>query len=283
MTSTPALFIGHGSPMNTLESNGFTDAWRAWGEHLPRPRAILAISAHWYFGATAVTAMPRPRTIHDFYGFPQSLFDFDYPAPGDPDLANEIVETVKPEWVGLDHDQWGLDHGTWSVLAHLYPDADIPVVQLSINALRPLDYHLGLARRLAPLRQSGVMVLASGNVVHNLRRLQWNEPDLAYDWAERFDDAVVGQLSDDPTSILKVQEHADYDLAVPTPDHFVPLLYIAGLAAAENAKPEALLRGYAMGSISMTCYGIGAEVELPKDPCCAASLPAGVPPEQTNM
>jgi 4,5-DOPA dioxygenase extradiol len=283
MTSAPALFIGHGSPMNTLESNGFTDAWRAWGEHLPRPRAILAVSAHWYFGATAVTAMPRPRTIHDFYGFPQSLFDFDYPAPGDPDLANEIVETVKPEWVGLDHDQWGLDHGTWSVLAHLYPGADIPVVQLSINALRPLDYHLDLARRLAPLRQSGVMVLASGNVVHNLRRLQWNEADLAFDWAERFDGAVASQLSDDPANILKVQEHADYELAVPTPDHFVPLLYIAGLAAAENAKPETLLRGYAMGSISMTCYGIGAEVELRKDPCCAARLPAGVPPEQTNM
>ncbi len=283
MTSTPALFIGHGSPMNTLESNGFTDAWRAWGEHLPRPRAILAISAHWYFGATAVTAMPRPRTIHDFYGFPQSLFDFDYPAPGDPDLASEIVETVKPEWVGLDHDQWGLDHGTWSVLAHLYPDADIPVLQLSINALRPLDYHLDLARRLAPLRQRGVMVLASGNVVHNLRRLQWNEAELAYDWAERFDDAVAGQLSDDPANILKVMEHPDYDLAVPTPDHFVPLLYIAGLAAADNARPEPLLRGYAMGSISMTCYGLGADIELRKNPCCAARLPAGVPPEQTNM
>ncbi len=283
MTSTPALFIGHGSPMNTLESNGFTDAWRAWGEHLPRPRAILAISSHWYFGATAVTAMPRPRTIHDFYGFPQSLFDFDYPAPGDPDLASEIVETVKPEWVGLDHDQWGLDHGTWSVLAHLYPDADIPVLQLSINALRPLDYHLDLARRLAPLRQRGVMVLASGNVVHNLRRLQWNEAELAYDWAERFDDAVAGQLSDDPANILKVMEHPDYDLAVPTPDHFVPLLYIAGLAAADNARPEPLLRGYAMGSISMTCYGLGADIELRKNPCCAARLPAGVPPEQTNM
>jgi len=283
MALMPALFIGHGSPMNTLEANGFTEAWRAFGRHLPRPRAILAVSAHWYFGATAVTAMARPRTIHDFYGFPQPLFDFDYPAPGDPALAGEIVEVVKPEWVGLDRDQWGLDHGTWSVLAHLYPGADVPVVQLSINALRPLDYHLELARRLAPLRERGVMILGSGNVVHNLRRLQWDAPNLAYDWAERFDDAAVEQLASDPGAILRLREHPDYALAVPTPDHFVPLLYVAGLAAAAGVAAEPLVRGYAMGSISMTCYGIGAEVELRKDPTCAARLPAGVPPDQTNM
>jgi len=283
MALMPALFIGHGSPMNTLESNGFTEAWRAFGRHLPRPRAILAVSAHWYFGATAVTAMARPRTIHDFYGFPQPLFDFDYPAPGDPALAGEIVEIVKPEWVGLDRDQWGLDHGTWSVLAHLYPGADVPVVQLSINALRPLDYHLELARRLAPLRERGVMILGSGNVVHNLRRLQWDAPNLAYDWAERFDDAAVEQLASDPGALLRLREHPDYALAVPTPDHFVPLLYVAGLAAAAGVAAEPLVRGYAMGSISMTCYGIGAEVELRKDPTCAARLPAGVPPDQTNM
>ena len=283
MASMPALFIGHGSPMNTLEVNGYTEAWRAFGRHLPRPRAILAVSAHWYFGATAVTAMATPRTIHDFYGFPQALFDYDYPAAGDPDLAGEIVELVKPEWIGLDRDQWGLDHGTWSVLAHMYPEADVPVVQLSINALRPLDYHVDLARRLAPLRARGVMVLASGNVVHNLRRLQWDAPDLAYDWAERFDDAVAEQLARDPGDILKVMEHPDYALAVPTPDHFVPLLYLAGLAAADGIRPEALVRGYSMGSISMSCYGIGAEIELRKDPTCAARLPEGVPPEQTNM
>ena len=283
MARMPALFIGHGSPMNTLERNGFTEAWRAFGRLLPRPRAILAISAHWYFGATAVTAMPQPRTIHDFYGFPQPLFEFDYPAAGDPDLAGEIVELAKPEWVGLDRDQWGLDHGTWSVLAHLYPEADIPVVQLSINALRPLDYHLDLARRLAPLMERGIMILASGNVVHNLRLLQWNAPDLAYDWAERFDDAAVEQLARAPGDLLKLAEHQDYALAVPTPDHFAPLLYLAGLAAAEGVSPEPLVRGYAMGSVSMTCYGIGADVELRKDPSCAARLPAGVPPEQTNM
>lgn len=283
MSKMPALFIGHGSPMNALERNDFTEAWRAFGEHLPRPRALLVVSAHWYFGATAVTAMPRPRTIHDFYGFPQQLFDFDYPAPGDPDLAGEIVELVKPQWVGLDIDQWGLDHGTWSILTHLYPDADIPVVQLSINALRPLEYHLDLAARLDALRERGVMVVASGNVVHNLGRLQWGQADLAYDWARRFDDAVAAQLADQPGDLLRLTGHADYDLAVPTPDHFVPLLYIAGLAAAENSKPELLVRGHTMGSISMACYGLGAQLELRKNAHCAAMLPGGVPPDQTNM
>jgi 4,5-DOPA dioxygenase extradiol len=218
-----------------------------------------------------------------FLRFPPELFAFDYPAAGDPDLAAEIVETVKPEWVGLDRDQWGLDHGTWSVLAHLYPDADIPVVQLSINATRPLDYHLALARRLAPLRDRGVMIVGSGNIVHNLGRLQWNEPDLGYDWAERFDDAAADQLTSAPGDILKLAEHPDYRLAVPTPDHFIPMLYLAGLAEAEGAALEPLVRGYSMGSISMSCYGLGADLELRKHPTCAARLPANVPPEQTNI
>lgn len=283
MSKMPVLFIGHGSPMNTLEHNDFTQAWRAFGQHLPRPRALLVISAHWYFGATAVTGMSQPRTIHDFYGFPQTLFDFDYPAPGDTDLAKEIIELVKPEWIGLDQDQWGLDHGTWSVLAHLYPQADIPVVQLSINALKPLDYHLNLAVKLDALRERGVMIVASGNIVHNLRLLQWNKHELAYDWAERFDDAVLEQLANEPRDILRLTEHRDFNLAVPTPDHFVPLLYVAGLAAAESSKPEPLVRGYSMGSISMTCLGLGAQLELKKDATCAARLPAAVPPDQTNM
>lgn len=279
----PALFIGHGSPMNTLERNGFTNAWRSLGPVLPRPRALLVISAHWYFGATAVTAMQKPRTIHDFYGFPDALFDFDYPALGAPDVAQEIADVAKPQWVGLDRDQWGLDHGTWSVLAHLYPQADVPVVQLSINALRPLDYHVDLAARLDSLRDSGVMILASGNVVHNLREVQWKQPNAAFDWAERFDDAVVEQLADAPGDILKVREHADYARAVPTPDHFIPLLYLAGLAAAEGVKPEPIVRGYSMGSLSMTCHAIGARLPVGTETVNAAGLPRDVPADQTNV
>lgn len=269
--------------MNTLKANGYTAAWQAFGQILPRPKAILAISAHWYFGATAVTAMARPRTIHDFYGFPQELFAFDYPAPGDPDLASEIAEVVKPEWVGLDQDQWGLDHGTWSVLAHLYPEADIPVVQLSLNATRPFEYHLDLARRLNALRERGVMIVASGNVVHNLRALRWDEPNLGFDWAQRFDDAAADQLMNNPTDILKLKGHPDFSMAVPTPDHFLPMLYTAGLASAEGVGLEPLVRGYSMGSISMSCYGLDADIQLREDPTCAARLPAGVPPEQTNI
>ena len=283
MAIAPALFIGHGSPMNTLARNSFTEAWRALGKQLPRPRAILAISAHWFFGATAVTAMAHPRTIHDFYGFPEELFAFDYPAPGAPDVAEEVAEVVKPLWVGLDRDQWGLDHGTWSVLAHLYPEADVPVVQLSINALKPLEYHVELGSRLAALRERGIMILCSGNVVHNLQRVQWNQPDAALDWAERFDEAAVAQLADDPAGILKLVEHPDYALAVPTPDHFIPLLYLAGLAAAGEGTAEPLVRGYAMGSLSMTCYRTGnAAGDAPLGDG-AAALPPDVPPDQTNI
>jgi 4,5-DOPA dioxygenase extradiol len=277
----PALFIGHGSPMNTLERNDFTNAWRALGQQLPRPKALLVVSAHWFIGATAVTAMPRPRTIHDFYGFPPELNAFEYPAPGAPDVAMEIVEAVKPVWCGLDNDQWGLDHGTWSVLAHLYPEADIPVVQLSINALKPMDYHVDLGRKLASLRDKGVMIVASGNVVHNLRRVQWDKPDAAFDWNERFDDAVVEQMATAPADILKTLDHPDYNLAVPTPDHFIPLLYLAGLAA-EDTKADALIRGYAMGSLSMTCYGVGANF-AEEEGEGAATIPEGVPAEQTNI
>ena len=284
MTTMPALFIGHGSPMNTLDRNDFTNAWRTLGANLPKPRALLVVSAHWYFGATAVTAMPKPRTIHDFYGFPPALFEFDYPAAGAPDVAQEIFEAVKPTWCGLDLDQWGLDHGTWSVLAHLYPEADVPVVQLSINALKPLDYHLDLGRRLASLRESGVMVIASGNVVHNLRLVQWNKPDAAFDWARRFDEAAVQILAERPGEILKLLEHQDFEMAVPTPDHFIPLLYLAGLAENEGKTMSPLVRGYSMGSISMTCCGVDVDIDLDAAKADgAATLPSGVPADQSNI
>jgi 4,5-DOPA dioxygenase extradiol len=281
----PAAFIGHGSPMNTLQHNRYTDAWRALGESVPRPRAILVISAHWYVNASAVTAMATPRVIHDFYGFPDELFAFDYPAPGDPDVASEIADTVKPIWVGLDHDSWGLDHGTWSVLAHLFPRPDIPVVQLSVNATKGFDYHLDLGARLAPLRDRGVLIIGSGNVVHNLGRLDWANPDGGFDWATRFDSEARQLMTSAPADIVTVAHHRDFALAVPTPDHFIPLLYVAGLAVAAGRPATVLIDGYTMGSLSMTCYTLDAEcAELPASGAGAAPLPdpSVVPPDDTN-
>lgn len=283
LTRMPVLFVGHGSPMNTLERNGFTDSWRRIGQALPRPRAILCVSAHWYVGVTAVTAMAHPRTIHDFYGFPKALFDFDYAAPGLPELAGEIAEAVRPRWVGADHDQWGIDHGAWSVLAHLFPKADVPVVQLSINALKSFEYHLDLGERLAGLRDSGILILSSGNVVHNLRRMRWDAPHAGEPWAQRFDEETRRVMAEAPGDILRMQEHPDYALAVPTPDHFIPLLYTAGLARTANAPARALVQGYAMGSLSMTCYGIGDGLPPVADCAGAASIPDDIPPHQTNL
>jgi len=285
MVQMPAVFLGHGTPMNALDHNRYTEAWRAFGEAVPRPRAILAISAHWYINATAVTAMSQPKTIHDFYGFPDPLFAVQYPAPGDPELAAEIADLVKPVWVGQDHDSWGIDHGTWSVLVHAFPAADIPVVQLSINAAEDFGYHLDLGRRLASLRERGVLVIASGNVVHNLRRIAWDNPDGGYSWAVRFDEAMTEIMTTTPATLTSVASHDDYALAVPTPDHFIPLLYLAGLADAADERAEVLVHGYAMGSLSMTCFTLGFRQSLRFDDTGppAPSLPEDLPADETNL
>lgn len=282
MSRMPAAFIGHGSPMNTLERNRYTEAWRAFGASIEKPRAVLAISAHWYINATAVTVMPKPRTIHDFYGFPQALFDVQYPASGLPELGEEIAEIVKPVPVGMDADAWGLDHGTWSVLSHVFPEADVPVVQLSINALKPFDYHFELGMKLAALRERGVLILGSGNVVHNLRRIAWDQPDAAFDWNERFDEAAKQVMTERPQDAVKLREHPDYLLASPTPDHFIPLLYVAGVAAASSEPAGTLVEGYSMGSLSMTSYGVGTS--MPKAASGeGAAAAADRDMEQTNI
>jgi 4,5-DOPA dioxygenase extradiol len=281
----PAAFIGHGSPMNTLEVNRYTAAWRAFGASLPRPRAILAISAHWYIQGSALTAMARPRVIHDFYGFPPELFAFDYPAPGAPEIAQEIADVVKPQYVGLDRDSWGLDHGTWSVLAHVFPQADVPVIQLSLHGGRDAEYHVELGRRLAPLRERGILVLASGNVVHNLRLIDFRRPDLAFDWALKFDEAVRDAMTGEPEALLALPSHPAYRLAVPTPDHYLPLCYVAGLAQAAGTPADILVEGCTMGSISMTSFVVGETAPAAGDAReGAAGLPDPrvVPPDETN-
>jgi 4,5-DOPA dioxygenase extradiol len=280
----PAAFLGHGTPMNALDDNRYTQAWTAFGAAVPRPRAILAISAHWYINASAVTAMAEPKTIHDFYGFPDRLYAVDYPAPGDPDLAAEIADLAAPTWVGQDRDSWGIDHGSWSVLVHAFPTADIPVVQLSINANKPFDYHVDLGRRLAPLRQQGILILASGNLVHNLHRIAWDQPDSGYDWAARFDEKTVEIMRTDPTALTSIVDEADYSLAVPTPDHFIPLLYLAGLASVANEPANVLVRGCVMGSLSMSCFTLGCQPLVTSEQPGSAPPPLpDLPADETNL
>jgi 4,5-DOPA dioxygenase extradiol len=280
----PAAFFGHGNPMNALERNRYTEAWRAFGRSVPRPRAILVISAHWYINATAVTAMPRPRTIHDFFGFPQPLFEVSYPAPGLPTLFDEVSDIVKPTWVGADIDSWGIDHGTWSVLVHAFPDADIPVVQLSINADKSFDYHIELGAKLAPLRESGVLIIGSGNVVHNLAGVNRDMPDAGFDWAQRFDTDARATMLDDPLNVARLDAHRDFRHAVPTPDHFLPLLYVAGLAGMGQQSADVLVDGYTYGSLSMTAYTLGLPAAaVSSGEGAAAAIPADLPADGINI
>jgi 4,5-DOPA dioxygenase extradiol len=255
----PALFLGHGNPMNALQDNPWTRAWTALGATLPRPRAVLAVSAHWYVAGTAVTAMPEPRTIHDFGGFPRELFAVRYPAAGDAALAAQVRALLAPLPVTADY-SWGLDHGSWSVLRHLYPQADVPVVQLSIDETQAAAFHHALGARLRPLRSEGVLILGSGDVVHNLHSYAWGgHPREPYDWALRFEAHVRERLL--------ARDHAaliDYGaagrealLAVPTPEHYLPLLYVLGASLPDEPVSFPVL-GMDGGSVSMLGVQFGA-------------------------
>ncbi len=252
----PAIFFGHGSPMVTLDDNRFNGAWRAWGEALRArsvpPRAIVCISAHWYTRGSAVTAMARPKTIHDFGGFPQALFDIQYPAPGDAALAARVRDLLAPTKVSLDNSEWGLDHGTWAVLRHAFPAADVPVIQLSIDGSKPARHHYELAKRLAPLRDEGVLITGSGNVVHNLRLMKRDDEAASFDWAGRFNTAITTALADNDHDVLINFDLLGEDarLAVPTPEHYLPLLYVAALQD-EHDKMTIATDEIVNGSLSM--------------------------------
>ena len=256
MAKMPAVFIGHGSPMNTIETNRFTNAWSEFASSIPKPRAIVAVSAHWFISASVVTSMAKPRVIHDFYGFPQELFDFQYDAPGSPDVARQLATLAEPTWVGLDDETWGIDHGTWSVLAHMFPEADVPVVQLSIDASKPISYHMDLGAKLAPLMDEEILIVASGNVVHNLGAVNWGMENEGFDWAHRFDDDARSIMKNSPDTLYELRDHDDFRLAVPTTDHFLPLAYIAGIAGSTGGDVNVFADGCVMGSLSMTSYSV---------------------------
>lgn len=254
----PALFLGHGNPMNAIQQNAWTQSWTAIGTMLPRPKAILCVSAHWYLPATAVTAIERPRTIHDFGGFPPELHRVQYPAPGSPELAARAAQLLEPLHVAMDR-SWGLDHGTWSVLMHVYPKADIPVVQLSIDEAKAASWHFETAKKLAPLRDEGVLIVGSGNLVHNLHTYSWgNRAVEPYDWAERFE-ALARKTISRADFVQLVDYEAlgrDAMLSVPTPDHYLPLLYVL----AQHRRDDAVsfpVEGFDGGSISMLGIRLG--------------------------
>ena len=247
----PAVFFGHGSPMLTLEDNRYTRAWRALGAAMPKPKAILCVSAHWFTRGSAVTAMRAPKTIHDFGGFPRALFDVRYPAPGDPALAARVAELLAPVEVVQD-ESWGLDHGAWTVLRHAFPDADVPVVQLSIDATQPPDWHYDLGERLAPLRDEGVLVAGSGNVVHNLGLMRRGDGVPAFDWAVRFNDRIRASLAAKERAGLTgyAAQGDDARLSVPTPEHYLPIVYVAALAREDETLSFAI-DGIENGSLGM--------------------------------
>ncbi|MDP4208280.1 MAG: 4,5-DOPA dioxygenase extradiol [Bacteroidota bacterium] len=255
----PVLFLGHGSPMNAIEENQFVAGFRNIGKDIPKPKAILCISAHWETRGTLVTAMKNPMTIHDFGGFPKELFDVQYPAPGSPELAKEIKDNIHNTQVGLD-EKWGLDHGCWSVVKHLYPKADIPVIQMSLDYYQSPQYHYDLAKELAPLRNQGILILGSGNIVHNLGKVAWdklNASEYGYDWALEADETMKKYIvNGDHASLINYKSQGTaFNLAVPTPDHFLPLLY--ALALKDESEKITLFNDKLVGgSLSMTSLKI---------------------------
>lgn len=248
----PVLFIGHGSPMNGIEDNEFSRNWALLGSEIPVPTAVLCVSAHWFTRGTLITAMDHPKTIHDFGGFPQALFDVNYPAPGSPGMARETIGLVRKTTVIPDH-EWGLDHGTWTIVRHMYPDATIPVLQLSIDYTQKPEFHYELAKELATLRKKGVLIIGSGNMVHNLRMLDWNRPGSGYDWAEEMNETYKRLITGgDHQALINVEKLGEAArLSVPTPEHYLPLVYTLGL---QDKSDETVIFNdkTLMGSISMT-------------------------------
>ncbi len=256
----PAIFFGHGSPMNAIEDTVFSRTWRELGRKLPRPRAVLCVSAHWLTGGSPATAMEKPRTIHDFGGFPRALYEVEYPAPGLPALAAEIAEALSPVPVRADQ-EWGLDHGTWSVLRHVFPDADVPIVQLGIDIGKPPAHHYELGRKLKALREKGVMVVGSGNIVHNLMKVDWermDEDDYGFDWARAFDGKVRTLIEEkrDAEVVEYGKLGQEAALSIPTPDHYYPLLYVLG-ARDSDEEIEVFNAKAVAGSLTMTSYRFG--------------------------
>jgi 4,5-DOPA dioxygenase extradiol len=259
-TKHPVLFIGHGSPMNGIEDNQFSRNWIKFGNEIPKPKAVLVISAHWLTNGTKVTAMENPKTIHDFGGFPQELFDVQYPAKGNLELARETANLIQSTPVDLDHD-WGLDHGTWTVVRHMYPNADIPVLQLSIDYSKPPQYHFDLAKQLKTLRKKGVLIIGSGNMVHNLRMVAWDklqEPEFGFDWAIEMNSIFKEKIGNrDFQSLINYEKlNAAAKLAIPTPDHYYPLLY--SIALQDDKEEVSFFNDKAVGgSLTMTSVKFG--------------------------
>ncbi len=253
----PVLFLGHGSPMNAIQDTEFSRGWRTIGQSLPKPNAIICVSAHWETKGTYVTAMEKPKTIHDFGGFPQELFDVQYPAPGSPAFAQQTKEAITSTEVGLDQ-QWGLDHGTWSVVKHLYPKADVPVIQLSLDYTKGPQYHYELAKELASLRKKGVLIIGSGNIVHNLGIIDWQNQDQGYDWAVEANNTMKSLITkgDYAPLINYTSMGKAFQLSIPTPEHFLPMLYTLGLK--DDTDTVTFFNDKTiMGSIAMTSLMMG--------------------------